>query len=163
MGAATAMAAAAAMAATLVAAFSAEQDTTATGAWWLLGETREEVRGSASRRDVGVWREADASAIGAAPAGANSAPYPQRGRGSPSGRGRVCLARASPDRVPRGLERVLMGVSCAYLGGDLSLGLDARGHLGGELGLRRGWGAREGGEVSDKPDHARSENVAPRA
>ena len=94
MGAATAMAAAAAMAATLVAAFSAEQDTTATGAWWLLGETREEVRGSASRRDEGVWREADASASGAAPAGVNSAPYPQRGRADHHRGAGACVSRA---------------------------------------------------------------------
>lgn len=93
MGAATAMAAAAAMAATLVAAFSAEQDTTATGAWWLLGETREEVRGSASCRDEGVWREADASASGAAPRVQIPHPIPRGGGDHHRGAG-ACVSRA---------------------------------------------------------------------
>jgi len=58
--------------------------------------------------------------------------------------GRVRVARASADRVPRGFGRVPRVVACAYLGGDLSLGLDAGGHLGRELGLMgRMGGAKE--------------------
>lgn len=145
MGAATAMAAAAATAATLDTAFCAEQDTTATGACiergsgvgWGTGQRRDGGKGDAR------WGWSEREELD----GRDLICTLSRG-GHRGHQGRVRVARASADRVPRGFGRVPRVVACAYLGGDLSLGLDAGGHLGRELGLMGRMGGAKKSAIS---------------